>query len=116
MRSKKDLIEEFVAKMSVDTAVNSQWEQFINNKRNQELDKIIEQENLYSEKTHEYMDNVFRDGELQTTGIAITKVMKPMSRFGAKNNHAEKKSRVIKALRVHFDRFRGLGLGEDLED
>lgn len=116
LRSKKDLIEEFVAKMSVDTAVNSQWEQFINNKRNQELDKIIEQENLYSEKTHEYMDNAFCDGELQTTGIAITKVMKPMSRFGAKNNHAEKKSRVIKALRVHFDRFRGLGLGEDLED
>ena len=116
LRSKKDLIEEFVAKMSVDTAVNSQWEQFINNKRNQELDKIIEQENLYFEKTHEYMDNAFCDGELQTTGIAITKVMKPMSRFGAKNNHAEKKSRVIKALRVHFDRFRGLGLGEDLED
>ena len=116
LRSKKDLIEEFVAKMSVDTAVVSQWEQFINDKRNQELDKIIEQENLYPKKTREYMDNAFCDGELQTIGTDITKVMKPMSRFGAKNNHAEKKSRVIKALRVHFDRFRGLGLGEDLED
>ncbi|EGE72480.1 type I restriction endonuclease subunit R [Cutibacterium acnes] len=116
LRSKKDLIEEFVAKMSVDTAVVSQWEQFINDKRNQELDKIIEQENLYPKKTREYMDNAFCDGELQTIGTDITKVMKPMSRFGAKNNHAEKKSRVIKALRAHFDRFRGLGLGEDLED
>lgn len=102
--------------MSVDTAVVSQWEQFINDKRNQELDKIIEQENLYPKKTREYMDNAFCDGELQTIGTDITKVMKPMSRFGAKNNHAEKKSRVIKALRAHFDRFRGLGLGEDLED
>ena len=116
LRSKKDLIEQFVATMSVDKAVNPQWEQFINNKRDQELDKIIERENLYSDKTHEYMDNVFRDGELQTTGIAITKVMKPISRFGAENNHAEKKARVIKALRAHFDRFRGLGLGEDLGD
>ncbi|MGK2350342.1 type I restriction endonuclease subunit R, EcoR124 family [Cutibacterium sp. V947] len=99
----KDLVEEFVAIMSVDEAVDSQWGRFITTKRNQELDEIIRDEDLRPEETRNFMGNAFRDGEVQTTGTGIIEVMRPMSQFGGAgrsggNPHAEKKNRVIKAL------------------
>ncbi|MDH3013930.1 type I restriction endonuclease subunit R [Gordonia alkanivorans] len=108
LRNKKDLIEDFVDSVSVDGAIDEEWQAFIAAKREAELAKIIEDENLRPDNTRAFVETAFRDGALHTTGTAITKVLPPASRFASGGGHGEKKQRVIEKLGAFFERFFGL--------
>jgi type I restriction enzyme R subunit len=54
------------------------------------------------------MANAFRDGAISATGMAITTVVPPESRFSPGNDHAAKKQTVLTELAAHVDRFLGL--------
>lgn len=108
LRNKKDLIEDFVDSLSVDGEVDQEWRTFIAAKRDAELDAIIEEENLRPDETRVFAETAFRDGQIQTTGTAITKVLPPVSRFSAAGGHSETKQRVISKLGAFFERFFGL--------
>ena len=45
---------------------------------------------------------------MRTTGTAITKVLRPASRFSVKGGHGEKKQRVLAKLGAFFERSSGL--------
>ncbi|MFT8538198.1 MAG: hypothetical protein ABF780_08390 [Bifidobacterium aquikefiri] len=113
LRDKKDLIETFVDTISLTNPVDQEWQQFVSQKREQELHTIISEENLKPESTEQFIQNAFRDGTLQTSGTAITTILPPTSRFTASGGHAEKKQRVIDKLTAFFKRFTGLGQGEE---
>lgn len=108
LRNKKDLIEAFVDRVSADGAVDEEWARFIAARRDAELDRIIAEENLRPEETREFVDRAFRDGGIQVTGVAITKVLPPSSRFSADGGHGDKKQRVLAKLGEYFERFFGL--------
>lgn len=108
LRNKKDLIEAFVDSVSVDGAIDEDWQAFIAAKREAELEAIIEDERLRAEATRAFIETAFRDGAFRTTGTAITKVLPPASRFSADGGHGEKKQRVIEKLGGFFERFLGL--------
>ena len=56
-----------------------------------------------------FVTNTFRDGAIPTTtGTAVTKILPPVSRFAAGNNHALKKQTLLEKLAAFFDRFFGL--------
>jgi type I restriction enzyme R subunit len=109
LRNKKDLIENFVDSVSVDGSLEQEWRAYVAAQRDKELAGIIETENLKPEETERFIDAAFRDGQLRTTGTAITKVLPPVSRFSKDQNHSAKKQRVIQLLGEFFDRFFGLG-------
>lgn len=111
LRSKRDLVENFVDSISVDGAVDEQWRAFIAAKREVELEAIIEEQKLRPEQTRAYVESAFRDGQLRTSGTAITKILPPVSRFASDGGHGEKKKSVVEALTRFFDRFFGLGSG-----
>tara|TARA_R110000868_G_C10971200_1_gene769988 strand:- start:3465 stop:6566 length:3102 start_codon:yes stop_codon:yes gene_type:complete len=113
LRNKKDLIEAFVDSVSVDGAIDEEWQAFIAVKREAELEAIITDEHLRADATREYVATAFRDGTLRTTGTAITKVLPPASRFASDGGHGEKKQRVIEKLGAFFERFFGLSAGGD---
>lgn len=113
LRSKKDLIEAFVDSVSVSSAVDEEWQAFIRARREAELDAIIEAESLHPEETRAFMKTAFRDGEIRTTGTAITSVLPPASRFSPDSRHSEKKQRVLSRLAEFFERFLGLGAGSN---
>ena len=113
LRNKKDLIEAFVDSVSVDGAIDEEWQAFIAVKREAELEAIITEEHLRADATREYVATAFRDGTLRTTGTAITKVLPPASRFASDGGHGEKKQRVIEKLGAFFERFFGLSAGGD---
>ena len=69
-------------------------------------------EGLSPEETRAFMKTAFRDGLIQTTGTAVTKILPPVSRFAADGGHSEKKQRLLTRLVVFFDRFFGLGQTE----
>jgi type I restriction enzyme, R subunit len=108
LRNKKDLIERFVDSVSADAKVDRQWSEFVAARRVEELDRIIAEENLDPAATQTFVDNAFRDGAIPTAGVAITKIMPPVSRFAKGGGHAAKKDTVIGKLSAFFDRYFGL--------
>ncbi len=108
LRNKKDLIEQFVDSVSVNSQIDTEWVEYIAKKKVEELDLIITTENLNADETKVFIENAFRDGVIPETGTAITKVLPPVSRFSKTNNHAEKKRTVLDKLKAFFERFFGL--------
>lgn len=108
LRSKRDLIEAFVDSVSPSGEIDEQWQAYIRERREAELAAIIESEGLSPEETRAFVETAFRDGAIQSTGTAITKVLPPVSRFAADNEHSETKRRVLAKLSQFFERFCGL--------
>ena len=108
LRNKKDLIEAFVDSLSATAEVDQAWAAFVAAKRAEELDRIITEEGLDPDATRSFVDAAFRDGAVQPTGTAITKILPPVSRFGQSGGHAAKKRSVLAKLGAFFDRFFGL--------
>lgn len=108
LRNKKDLIERFVDSVSSSAKVDAQWKTFVAARKAEELERIIVDEGLNAEATHGFIDNAFRDGAIPSTGIAITKILPPVSRFSKGNGHAAKKQAVLDKLAAFFDRYFGL--------
>ncbi len=114
LRNKKDLIESFVDRVSVSGKIDDEWSAYIAAARATELAKIIDDENLHPEETRAFVNRAFRDGGIQSTGTAITKVLPPASRFAGDGSHGEKKQRVLQKLGAFFERFFGLSADERL--
>lgn len=108
LRSKKALIETFIAGINDVSDVMIEWRSYVAEEKEKQLTAIIKEENLKDEETRNFMDVAFRDGSVKTSGTAIDRLMPPMSRFGG-GNRAEKKQGVIQKLQVFFERFFGIG-------
>lgn len=109
LRNKKDLIEAFVDRVSVQGDVDDEWVAFIAARRDEELSQLIAEENLREDEAREFVSRAFETGALQGSGTAITKVLPAMSRFTPEGEHAAKKARVFEKLEQFFERYFGLG-------
>lgn len=108
LRSKKALIETFIAGINDVEDVMTEWHDYVAEKREEELVQIIKDEKLKEPETRKFIENAFRDGEVKTTGTDIDKLMPPVSRFGG-GNRAAKKQGVIDKLKSFFEKFFGVG-------
>ena len=109
LRSKKQLIETFIAGINDVDDVMAEWHGFVAEQREKELTQIIQEEKLKEPETRKFLENAFRDGEVKTTGTDIDKLMPPVSRFGKGGARAQKKQAVIDKLKGFFERFFGIG-------
>ena len=107
LRSKKELIEDFVASINADTDVDEAWEAFVKQRKQDDLNEIIASEKLKADETVKFVENAFRDGAIRTTGTDIDKILPAMSRFGG-GNRKEKKKTVIEKLKVFFEKYFGI--------
>ena len=114
LRSKKQLIETFIAGVNDVDDVMAEWNTYVSEQREKELAKIIQEEKLKEPETRKYLANAFRDGEIKTVGTDIDKLMPPVSRFGG-GGRAQKKQGVIDKLKSLFDKFFGIG-GSSFEE
>lgn len=111
LRNKKDLIMDFVDRVSASGEIDEEWRTFVEAKRVAELDEIIVEEGLKPDETKSFIEHAFRDGSVPTTGTAITRILPPTSRFSAEGGHGEKKQRVLARLATFFERFFGMSSG-----
>ena len=107
LRSKKELIENFIATINTQTDVNSDWKKFVLKQKETDLSALIADEKLKDEETRRYMENAFRDGAVKTTGTDIDKLMPPVSRFGG-GNRAAKKQGIIEKIQAFFEKYFGI--------
>ena len=111
LRSKKNLIEMFIASLgSSTTDIMEGWNAFVQRQREEDLAAIIQSEKLKPEETRRFLEKAFADGEIKTTGTEITALMPPVSRFGGGGkDRSQKKQTVIDKLKSFFDRYFGIG-------
>lgn len=108
LRNKKDLIMDFVDRISASGEIDEEWRTYVDAKRSAELDAIISEENLRPDETKAFVEHAFRDGAIPSTGTAVTKILAPVSRFSTDGGHGLQKQRVLVRLGAFFERFFGL--------
>lgn len=105
LRNKKDLIIKFIDSLDAHSVVDNDWRAYVETKKIEELEQIIESEGLDHDATYKFIQNAFRDGNLATTGTALTKVLPPVSRFSAGGERTQKRETVLEKLTNFFKRF-----------
>lgn len=108
LRSKKDLIEQFISALTPTTRIDDDWQTFIQQKKKAELDAIIKDENLNKEATYSFVNNAFRDGYVQTFGRELAGLLPPISLFSRSNNRTQKRLTVVEKITAFFNRFKDL--------
>lgn len=108
LRSKKQLIETFIAGINDVDDVLNEWNDFVAQQRENDLAALIQEEKLKPVETRSFLDIAFREGEVKTVGTDIDKIMPPVSRFGG-GNRTKKKQTVIDKLKIYFDKYFGVG-------
>lgn len=114
LRSKKELIEQFISRVNVESSVQSDWRRYVSEQEKSDLAEIIAAEKLKPEETRKFMENAFRDGAVKTTGTDIDKLMPPVSRFGG-GNRSKKKQGIIEKFKVFFEKYFGLGIADFID-
>lgn len=111
LRSKKKLIEAFIEDVndSDGNDIIGDWNDFVFEKREEELEDIIKAEKLKPEATRNFLENAFQQGEIKTTGTDIDSMMPPVSRFTKNNKREEKKMGIIDRLKAFFEKYFGIG-------
>lgn len=107
LRSKKALIETFIAGINDVEDVLAEWQSFVAAERERQLTELIREERLKETETRKFMLDCFRNGEVRSTGRDIDDLMPPISRFGG-TKRAEKKQQLIDKLESFFEQFYGL--------
>lgn len=107
LRSKKQLIENFIAGINDVDDLLTEWRSFIAEEKEKQLVQIIKEENLNEAETRKFIGDSFKSGEIRTVGTDIDKLMPPTSRFGG-GNRAAKKQTIIDKLKAFFERFFGV--------
>lgn len=107
LRSKKELIEGFIERVNSSKNVTDDFQKFVREEKEKDLEKVIEEEKLKPEETKKFIDNSLRDGNFKTTGTDIDKLLPPVSRFSSENRGLKKQG-VIDKLKGFFDKYLGL--------
>jgi len=105
LRNKKDLINQFITSLDVHSIVDEDWQKFIKEKKAEELEEIIKNENLDREATYKFINNAFRDGSVPTVGTEISKILPPISMFRPDGARTKKRESVLNKLTAFFERF-----------
>jgi len=105
LRNKKDLINQFITSLYIHSAIEEDWRKYVDAKRIEELDEIIEQENLDRAATYEFVRSSFRNGSVAATGTALTNVLPAVSRFSPTGERTKKRESVLAKIIRFFERF-----------
>lgn len=111
LRNKKDLINQFIASLDIHSVVNDDWKKYVEKKKIEELEEIINDENLDHDETYKFIRNAFRDGSVAATGTALAKVLPPLSRFSPGGERSKKRETVLDKLTHFFERFFDISSG-----
>lgn len=107
LRSKKALIETFIAGINDVDDVLLEWREFVIKQKEAELAVIIAEEKLKNDETRKFVERSFHDGIMKTTGTDVDKILPAMTRFDGVRD--KKKETVIERLLQFFERFFGIG-------
>ena len=107
LRSKKDLIENFIATVNTATKVDDDWIKFVTEQKKPTLIHLSRRKSSSRMKRAKFVDNSFRDGILKTTGTDVDRILPPVSRFGG-GNRAAKRMALLQNCKRSLTKYFGL--------
>ncbi len=108
LRSKKDLILEFLDRINASDDIYDMWIKYIEEKCKTELDSIIEELNLKQEKTYIFMTKSFNEGRVNTLGTEFPGILPPIKPFD--KTRTNKKQAAADRLTAFFEKYSGLNV------
>ena len=105
LRSKRQLIETFLAGITEAEDVIDAWIRHVAEQKEKDLAALINEEDLKPEEFRKYIDEMFRKGRLRTSGESVKNFMPPFSIFDPLRE--EKKRNIINKLQTFFEKYRG---------
>lgn len=107
-RNKDDLFYDFI-KLIKDKEINEnnihdEWQKFINIKKLEELDMLIDANKLNKEETYKYFSKMFESGKVKESGTEIDKIL-PKIGFSIKSSRYQFKLDMYDKIKNFFDRF-----------
>ncbi|RKV31496.1 HsdR family type I site-specific deoxyribonuclease [Helicobacter pylori] len=106
LRNKRDLIMDFIDKYNKDEEVHAHFQDYIHQKREEEFQKIIEENRLNEEKAYSFMQHAFKGGEINFSGTKFPEIIEEkVSRFDKNSRYQEVKEKVAASLSRFFHRF-----------
>jgi len=111
LRNKKDLIMDFIHRMTPSDGddVYGDWAGYIEKRKEEELQAIIQEEHLNEDATRKFVERAFHDGYVNELGTAVTKIMPPLPLFEKDNKRQTTKERVLEKIKAFFLRFFNIG-------
>lgn len=106
LRSKKELIEDFIKTVNVDTKVAEDFKKYVIESKEKDLNVIIKKHNLNPDMLREFIDNSFKYGELVLIGQEFDKLIPFTSFFD--NNRTILKEEIANELKEYFDKYNGI--------
>jgi type I restriction enzyme R subunit len=116
LRSKRDLILSFIARLDPGADVLAAWNTYFVACAEEELDRIIEEETLRPEQAKRFVREALQAGYVQTEGTDFAEILPAVSFFGQNKDQnkdrASLKNRIAEKLRMYIERFSGV-IGEE---
>lgn len=116
LRDKKELIDRFIDGMTPDSDVDGEWPEYIRRQKEEELQKVIDEEHLKPTETRNFMEMAFRNGYISIAGTAFSQILPAVSRFAKDNKREEMRQRVYEKLCAYLEKYKGMDSGSALEE
>ncbi len=108
LRQKKELILQFLDKITAGSNVSESWVEYTRKQSEEELQAIIEEECLKPIETKNFMRKAFRDGIVSMTGKQFAQILPPTSRFAKNSQLMEIRQRVYEKLCAYFEKYKDI--------
>ena len=109
LRNKKELIERFIDSITPESDVNDAWSEYIRQRKEEELQRIIAEERLKNDETRSFMEMSFRNGFISISGTAFSQILPAVSRFAKNSKREEMRQRVYERLSAYLEKFKDVG-------
>ena len=118
LRNKRELIEQFIKGITTGSDVGESWADYIKQQKEEELNKIIEEEKLKPIETRNFMAMAFRNGFVSMSGVAFAQILPAVSRFSKDSKREEMRQRVFEKLCAYLEKFKDMSnhADEDIEE
>ncbi len=109
LRNKRELIEQFIKGITSGSDVGESWADYIKQQKEEELNKIIEEEKLKPIETRNFMAMAFRNGFVSMSGVAFAQILPAMQRFSSNGKRREEmRQRVFEKLCAYLEKFKDM--------
>ena len=109
LRNKRELIEQFIKGITSGSDVGESWADYIKQQKEEELNKIIEEEKLKPIETRNFMAMAFRNGFVSMSGTSFAQILPAVALFTNNSKRREEmRQRVYEKLCAYLEKYKDM--------
>ena len=112
LRDKKELIEQFIDSLTPDSEVNEKWQEYVNRRKRDEFEAIVNEEHLKAKEAKEFIEASFKRGYVAEGGLELNGIMPPINPFDPNADREGKLQHVLSRIKGFFNKFFDIANGD----